>query len=177
MQIRYIADTHLYDNYSWEWRTKYDGFDAYAEDLIRKWNETVRNDDDLTIHVGDIGTYCPRTLEVLRELRGRKALILGNHDINWEDKVYTCGIFQGVYSIFRMDNLVLCHNPDTQHLDNEYLIHGHHHGYDTFNMQKALIAYLQDTYRLNCAADLIGNRPLTLNELIICKEDMILSRR
>lgn len=177
MSIRYIADTHLYDSYSWEWRVDFDDFDSYANTLIEKWNYRVPADDTVIL-VGDIGTYCRRTLDVLGELRGKKVLVLGNHDIQWGDNVYTCGVFQGVYKSLMQNGLYVVHKPD-EIPDNwqGYAIHGHHHTYNTLNMQQAFTQYVQDTYRLNCAADLINNTPLTLNELIINKERMILSRR
>ena len=176
MSVKYIGDTHLFDNYALEWRPQYTTMDDYADLLIRKWNERT-SPDDTVIHVGDIGLYCKKTLEVMHELNGHLVLVLGNHDIEWGDKVYTCGLFQGVFRYITQKGLYICHKPDAEVAKDTYYIHGHHHTYATLNMQVAWQSYIQDAYRLNCAADLIGNRPLTLNELIVCKEELILNGR
>ena len=48
--------------------------------LIDKWNSTIRREDEVYI----LGDFClgnrVRTEEILRQLKGRKHLILGNHD-------------------------------------------------------------------------------------------------
>lgn len=48
--------------------------------LIEKWNSTVRKPDEIYF----LGDFCfgnrERTEEILRQLKGRKHLILGNHD-------------------------------------------------------------------------------------------------
>ncbi|MBR5381177.1 MAG: phosphoesterase [Oscillospiraceae bacterium] len=81
MTIRYIADMHFDD----EDIIAYDGrpFDSVAEmneAMTDRWNDTVR-DEDMTWILGD---FCAgdeaRWRELLTSLRGRKGLILGNHD-------------------------------------------------------------------------------------------------
>ncbi len=81
MTIRYIADMHFdheaiiaYDN------RPFDSAAEMNEALIARWNRVV-SDDDLTYILGD---FCAgdgaRWRELLSRLRGKKALILGNHD-------------------------------------------------------------------------------------------------
>ena len=55
---------------------------AMDEALIRNWNEVV-GDDDLVYHVGDFafGLHdADRVRWVFDQLKGRKVLVLGNHD-------------------------------------------------------------------------------------------------
>lgn len=79
----YIADTHFqhknilrFDNRPW-----YD-LSAMEDDMIALWNERVKKDDDVYI----LGDFCWGSAEhwrrLLPKLRGKKHLILGNHDLS-----------------------------------------------------------------------------------------------
>lgn len=163
---------HLFDVSSIEWRPQFPDVYRYADYLIRSWNQfTVP--DDIVFLVGDIGHYCNRTLEVLRELNGHKLLILGNHDVEWGDNVYSCGIFTGVYSAFDLENIHIQHIPEDIDMNYSWYIHGHHHRYDAPGMFKALQQYAVDTYRLNCSADINNHRPCNIQELLLNKEVML----
>ena len=51
--------------------------------LIKNWNDTVESEDDIVYIVGDMwmGKNNVQKLEhFLKQLKGRKVLILGNHD-------------------------------------------------------------------------------------------------
>ena len=172
MQIKYIADLHLYDLYSLDWRTDFRTLDEYAQTLTECWNDFT-SDDDIVIIVGDIGTYCPKTLATIAKLRGRKVLVKGNHDVDWGDKVYTCGLFQGIHENIYSNGVYVNHIPERPDFECQYFIHGHHHRYDVPGMQQKLVEYSCDTYRLNCAADLIDNHPNSITELILNKEVLL----
>lgn len=169
MQYRYISDLHLYHNYSIDWRPQFKDLDAFAENLIATWNATVANDDIVFI-VGDVGAYTDRTKEVLQSLKGTKILIVGNHDAYWCQRQYSGNLFQGIHNSFDLGSIHIEHIPDEEVIHNSYYIHGHHHIYDTPGMYKALKKYQCDTYRLNCCTDLVGHKPVTLQELILSKE-------
>lgn len=172
MQIKYIADLHLYDIDSLDWRPNIGDLDQYAILLLDEWN-AFTEPDDIIIIVGDIGHFCPRTVEVLKRLKGMKVLIKGNHDIIWGSELYSCGVFKGIYDNLVDTDLYVAHIPDNLPQQYKYRIHGHHHRYDMPGMNKVLKQYVADTYRYNCAADLIGNRPRTLQELATQKEILI----
>ena len=169
MQCRYISDLHLYDIYSIDWRPKFNNLDLYAANLIDSWNESTE-DNDIVIIGGDIGHYCPKTLEVLSRLKGIKILVIGNHDLAWGSKLYTCGLFSGIHEVIEKNNIHIQHIPETYTGNCQFYIHGHHHRYDMPGMQNVLSQYARDTYRLNCAADMNNNRPCTIQELILNKE-------
>lgn len=170
--IKFIADLHIYDLYSRDWRFDYPDVDMYANHLIGSWN-SFTDPDDTVIIAGDIGHYCHKTIEVLRNLNGNLILVVGNHDLTWGKNLYTCGVFKGVHNFIQLDNVYIQHIPDETTLKTTFYIHGHHHTYETPGMQRALKQYARDTYRLNCAADLIEHRPRTLQELILSKELLI----
>ena len=169
MVVRYIGDTHLYYSESQSWRPM--SFDEYANDLVINWELTRVLDDDLTIMVGDIGDYCARTVEVLKSLRGMKILVLGNHDLSWPTTALDY-LFDSVYPEIRQGNMLIRHVPTDADAIGSYVIHGHHHEYVTPSMLNQQTRYLSDRMRFNCAADIIGNKPCTFNQLMINKEHM-----
>ncbi len=172
MECKYISDLHLYDSYSLDWRPQYDNLDLYAIDLLDTWNAFTQ-DDDIVIIVGDIGHNCPRTLDVLKRLKGVKILVVGNHDLLWGRDLYTCKVFNGIHQFINSNGVYVRHKPDGNRGLCTYYIHGHHHRYDMPGMGNMLRLYSHDTYRLNCSADLVNNKPCTIRELILKKEILL----
>ena len=169
MQLRYISDLHLFDSYSLDWRPEFKTLDDFADNLIISWNEFTSN-DDIVIIVGDIGYNCPKTHEVIRELKGNKVLVIGNHDREWGSALYCSDLFRGIHEYIYNNGIYVQHIPDEIDFNCQYYIHGHHHRYDVPGMQKKLESYVRDTYRLNCSCDLIHYSPKTLQQLIMEKE-------
>lgn len=58
-------------------RPNFDSADHMDEHMIEQWNSVVR-DDDIVYHLGDV--YFDHGYKSLVKLKGRKRLILGNHD-------------------------------------------------------------------------------------------------
>lgn len=172
MQCRLISDTHLFDSYSLGWRSDLGSLEDYANLLITEWNEFTAP-DDMVIMVGDIGYYCQRTIETLMRLKGRKILVIGNHDTVWGTAIYNGQLFQGIHTEINVDGMHIEHHPYGDRNGAQFYVHGHHHRYDMPGMYKHLLLYSKDTCRLNCASDLIGHRPRTIQELILCKEVML----
>lgn len=176
MSVKYIADLHLYDSYSYQWRTELDlNLDAFASMQIDKWNYHTAPDDTVII-VGDVGRLCPMTEQVLHRLNGTKILVIGNHDESWGSKMYDSSLFAGTHRFIKWDDVYVTHIPNEEvrrECQSTYFVHGHHHRYDAPGMQFELRKYACDTYRLNCATDLIGYTPRTLPELILQKEQLL----
>lgn len=173
MAVRYIADLHLYDVSSLDWRTAYQTLDGYASTLVTKWNECT-DPGDLVFIVGDIGHCCKLTIDTLTKLNGIKILVKGNHDVEWGNKLYTCGVFAGIHTIVDSNGIHIQHIPGIyQGTVFPYFVHGHHHRYDVPNMRLELRKYAADTHRLNAAADLNYHHPCTLQELILNKEVLL----
>lgn len=178
MATKFIADLHLYDVDSLEWRSELNmNLDQYATYLLENWN-TFTDEDDLVIIAGDLGTYCTRTIEVLKRLKGKKILVRGNHDISWGGHAYDPSLFLGTHDYIMHNGIYITHIPEISESIREdvtYIVHGHHHRYDMPNMQIKLKQYARDIHRYNCAADLNNHKPCTLQELIVNKE-LILER-
>lgn len=144
--------------------------DQYASMFIDNWN-SVCDVDTVTIIAGDIGRYCPKTLTCLQQLNGIKILVIGNHDVSWGSELYNAKYFAGTHEFIKDGGVYIQHTPCNIDMNGvNYFIHGHHHRYDVSGMQQELRRYARDVYRLNCAADLIGHTPRTLQELIFQKE-------
>lgn len=102
------------------------------ETMIDRWNERVR-DEDIIYHLGDVYvTNGQDANEILKRLRGRKRLVLGNHD-NGKDQLLQRH-FQKI-SIWRMwpeFKLLFTHVPvNEQNLRGFINVHGHIHQNDS----------------------------------------------
>lgn len=99
------------------------------ERMIEGWNSVVR-DGDKVYHLGDVTfRYDKEFREIMSRLRGRKRLILGNHDqikgttlIDFFEKV-------SLWRIFKDENFVCSHVPlrVDQMRKSQFNVHGHTH--------------------------------------------------
>ncbi|MBO4461554.1 MAG: metallophosphoesterase [Lachnospiraceae bacterium] len=143
----YIADLHfchgnLNDNMDCR------GFSSVEEmnqHMIDKWNSRVRSNDEVVI----LGDFCISTTgkevnEILARLKGRKYLIVGNHDKYIERRSFDQSQFKWIENYKEIkDNkrkVILSHYPimcynGQYHFDSEgpktYMLYGHvHNTYD-----------------------------------------------
>lgn len=103
---------------------------------------------DTLIHLGDVGN-----LDVMRQVRGYKILIMGNHDAgktNYEE------VFDEIYSgpLMIGEKLILSHEP-IPNLTWAMNLHGHVHAKKP-----------NDKYHFNVCSDAIGYKPINLNQLL-----------
>ena len=129
-----ISDTHFshsnvirYENRPFQDANEMDEY------MIQKWNETV-SENDLVFHLGDVVIGgAKRAEDVLKRLKGRKILILGNHDHFTKTKWRKLG-FEPYERYFYKDYL-LTHIPVSEEplrvaVEQGFLkgnIHGHTH--------------------------------------------------
>ena len=112
-EIWVTSDTHFgHSNIIKYCDRPYNGTQEMDWDLIDKWNSVV-NDGDIVYHLGDVYMNSSKGYmqNILGKLKGRKRLILGNHD-NGKDQVLQ-NFFQKI-SIWRMFpefGLLLTHVP------------------------------------------------------------------
>ena len=104
------------------------------EHLISTWNSHVRQND--TVHIlGDLIFRSAESPEhYLDRLRGKKHLILGNHDKDWIKKTDLTKFFVTVERFAEISDgqhkMTLCHYPlmSWNHMaKGSYMIHGHIH--------------------------------------------------
>jgi len=103
----------------------WDDPDDMDEEMIRRWNDTVRPNDKV-YHLGDV-VINRKALKTLWRLNGDKVLIRGNHDI-FRDEEYR-EHFRELRAYHVMNGMILSHIP----IHTESLarfgtnIHGHLH--------------------------------------------------
>lgn len=95
--------------------------------IVKRWNGCV-SDDDLVIHLGDLTSDSLRTKEeILPLLKGRKQLVLGNHDHKSMKWYYDAG-FMGVFHAYKYYNVYFTHIPVLELPAGATInIHGHFH--------------------------------------------------
>lgn len=166
---RYISDLHFghenvipFDNRPW----------ATAEEMDRAmieiWNETVLPEDDIWI----LGDFCFRSSHpaewYLKQLKGKKHLIAGNHDRALLRDNKALAYFESIDKSTEIQDggkrLILCHYPILEwngYFRGSYHLFGHIHN----RRGKTYEAVCQEARMLNCAAALTGYRPVTFEEL------------
>lgn len=96
--------------------------------MITQWNSVVK-DDDIVYHLGDVYMGGNRGMTILPRLRGRKRLVLGNHDNGKDQNLQKC--FQKImmWRMFPEFNCLLTHVPvhESTMFKVEYNLHGHIH--------------------------------------------------
>lgn len=134
--------------------------------LIANWNARVTNADTVYI-LGDLIFRAEEPADTyLRQLKGKKHLIIGNHDRTWLDKGDYSTYFE---SISRMDVInmpqgkcTLCHYP-MMSFEGRYLIYGHIHN----NRSDTYWPLLKTMdHALNAGVEVNGYRPVSFDELV-----------
>lgn len=103
----------------------WDDPDEMDEEMIKRWNETVRPNDKV-YHLGDV-VINRKALKTLARLNGDKVLIKGNHDI-FRLEEYT-EYFRDVRGYHVMNGMILSHIPVHEESLGRFgtNIHGHLH--------------------------------------------------
>lgn len=171
----YIADLHLgHENV-----IKHDGrpFSDTAgmhDVLVKNWNNAVEYDDEVYI-LGDFAWKNAEGLEALCELKGRKFLILGNHDKLTEEMTYYFEWIKDQEVINDGgDQVVLCHYP-IAHWYNQYRgavhLYGHVHNNNDYLAFKKYADICREMnipfecYNVGCMLEYMGYTPRTLEEI------------
>ena len=172
--ILYTADLHLgHANIIRLDHRPFSDVEEMDEYLITRWNDRVRPDDDVYI-VGDVCFKSARApQEYLRRMRGRKHLIVGNHDKHLIKHPAVTRYFETIDMLLCIkdgpEQIVLCHYPLAEwdgFFRNFYHIYGHIH-----NNDNQANKYMRSLPRaLNAGCMLNGYAPCSLRELIANRE-------
>lgn len=112
-------------------------FTSIAEhdrELVARWNAVVREDDTVW-HLGDVFFGGKEAHGILGQLKGRKKLVLGNHD-HYPLEIYQ-QYFVGIYGAAEWGGCILTHVPVHPHqLGRRFSknIHGHLHSKRVFDI-------------------------------------------
>lgn len=137
--------------------------------MIRLWNSRVSPDD----HVYIIGDFCYQSVNTadwyLRQLKGHKHLIVGNHDGYTLKNENAMSYFETVEKMMHVSDdgkqICLCHFPIAEwngFHKGHWHIYGHIHGRldDTYYFMRTR------DHALNAAACINNYTPVSMNELI-----------
>lgn len=125
------SDLHLYHENMLRGRKigirPFETLDQMHETLVQNWNRVVGPQDKVYV-LGDITlSRSPERLNILRELRGRLRLVLGNHDT--QPLTTYLVYFEKVFAVRTLADIVLTHIPlHPVEFDRwKGNIHGHRH--------------------------------------------------
>ena len=136
----------------------FENIDHMNEHIVEQWNNTVK-DNDIVYHLGDV--YFADGHKVLSRLRGRKRLILGNHDNGKSEFLHKH--FQKIlmWREFKDFDCILTHVPihESGLYKRKYNLHGHVHK----GSHRDLI---QDKRYVNCCVEVRDYMPVSIEELV-----------
>ena len=182
----YISDLHFghKDIINFDHRPFRD-VDEMDRCLIKLWNSRVQKNDDIYI-VGDFACDNEKPEQwYLRQLRGNKHLIIGNHDNKLLKNKEAMSYFESADSLLHLTDqdrkIVLCHYPIPCFNHNYYgwyHLYGHVHSSFEWNMMLQTKWQMTSLYDKPCEMYNVGAMlpymdftPKTLEEILnICKD-------
>ena len=166
----YLSDLHLGHQKCIDFdRRPFDTVEEMDETLINNWNNKVKDDDEVYI----LGDFCYRSSKdvsyYLKRLKGKKHLIVGNHDraILKHNKVHEYFVSVAPLTMVQDGdyNVVLCHYPLAEwNMERYGTIHlfGHIHS-DTGDTFKYM-SNKKNAFNVGCM--LHNYEPVSLAELL-----------
>lgn len=108
-KIFFTSDTHFGDEKVLRLSSRpFQTIEEMDAELISRWNEIVP-EDGIVFHLGDFGFVSyPRSHQLIRQLHGKKYLVLGNHD--------QTALCRGHASMFEDVSQQMCINVDGQQI-------------------------------------------------------------
>lgn len=143
--------------------------DEMDDALIHNWNEKVQKNDDVYI-IGDFAFRNEKPEEwYLRQLKGRKHLIVGNHDVKLLKNLAAISYFESIdmmkHVSDRKKQICLCHFPICE-WSGYYKGHWHIYGHIHKRREEAYQIMSQKEKALNAACAINHYAPATFEELI-----------
>lgn len=140
--------------------------------MIGRWNKKVSPNDTVYI-VGDLFYKHKNSEKNLKQLKGKKRLVVGNHDGGWLKEVDASHHFLSVDHLIEISDgkhkLVLCHYPLMcwKHELKSYMIHGHIHN----NTNVPYWSVIRNNPRLlNAGTDINSFEPVSFDEMLANNE-------
>ena len=166
----YISDLHFgHANVIKHDSRPFSDVDEMDRVMMERWNAMVNEDDDVYV-VGDFCFRSGRTAEwYLARLKGRKHLIVGNHDWRTLKNDKAMAMFVSVDRLLEIEDngkfIVLCHYPIAEwnhSMRGSWHIYGHIHN----NRNKTYEFMRTLDHALNAGAPLNGYAPVPFDVLV-----------
>lgn len=166
----YIADTHFgHHNVLRMSNRPFNTIEEMDRAMIDNWNSRVTDRDDVYI-LGDFAYRCEDPVLYLKQLKGQKHLLIGNHDTkllkNPDSKTYFVEIADIKMVNDNGTQIVCCHYPMVEwngYYRNVLHFYGHIHN-NFSNETNQYISKIKNAY--NVGVDIIGFTPRNLNEIL-----------
>ena len=167
----YIADLHLghagviqFDN------RPFPSTEEMDKALIGNWNSRVTDKDEVYI-AGDFIYRSEKPPEwYLNQLKGKKYLIIGNHEKSILNSPEACGYFEAIDKMMHVTDgrhqICICHFPIIEwngYFKGHYHIYGHIHN----SRNRAYEVMKPETRALNAGCMINQYMPVTFQELIL----------
>ena len=170
LTIYFTADLHFgHSNIIQHCGRPFCSVEEMDQALLENWNRRVRTNDTIYI-LGDFMFFCKDPESYLRQLSGKKHLIVGNHDRVWMKKVRVEDHFESVQSMLEISDgthyLTLCHYPMmtwNRVSHGSYMIYGHIHN-NTGGQYWPLLHQMDQA--LNAGVDVNRFMPVTFEEMV-----------
>lgn len=166
--IFYIADCHFgHDNIIRFCDRPFKNADQMDQAMIQNWNSSVTDQDTVFI-LGDMFFRSKNEEEIVSQLKGKKRLIVGNHDQDWMGKFKLDHYFESIDNFLEIKDegrhITLCHYPllSWNHFTDGYLIYGHIHNQTWLDFWPYILAR-DNMY--NAGAEINDYRPVTFDQL------------
>ena len=184
-KIFYISDLHLrHNNVIYLDKRPFSDWQDMENAIINNWNKVVSEQDQVYI----LGDFCfskneEDWIEILSKLKGRKSLILGNHDLRYMSPNLTKQ-FEEITKMKEIidgdRHVILCHYPvifyRCDYKDKFYQLYGHlHYTIEEQFMQSFKKQILTEDDRkesahkghfYNCWCGFYNYTPVTLDQII-----------
>lgn len=163
--VRFISDLHFGHKGMAQGPRKFQDEFYHDEFIIDSWNSVVRSKKDLTIIPGDITLETAKHYHLLDRLNGRKIVGLGNHD-RPQDVRRLLEHVESVFGVLEYKGYIVSHVPLHPKEITKYRanIHGHIHN------GLVLKNNIEDSMYVNVCAEVIGYRPVTLEEILLIRQ-------
>jgi len=172
-KLWFISDLHLCHENSLKWedcngmpQRPFDSISQYHHQLIRNWNSVVGESDKVYV-LGDVivgkNVDYREGFEVLKQMKGSKTLIRGNHD-QLAAATYL-EVFSRVEGVHTLDKpkLVMTHIPIHPSCADRWWcgVHGHTHSHNILNGKGQI-----DWRYFNVCVEQINYTPIGLEALV-----------
>ena len=167
--IYYVGDLHFgHENVIKFDHRPFNSIEEMDKALIERWNRKV-NSEDLVYVVGDFAYRNEKPFDwYLQQLKGKKYLIVGNHDGKLLEDPIAMSYFDGVDKMCHEKDsgrhICICHYPLAEWngmYRGTYHVYGHIH-----NSTNATFQFMRTLDRaFNCGVAINGYEPVTFQEL------------
>lgn len=164
--IYFTSDLHIgHENILSMCQRPFDNIEDMNETLIKNWNQMIQPKDTVYI-LGDFFFMIPveEANVIIKKLKGKKILIQGNHDLNYEKTLFD-EICDFKIIKYNKKKFILMHYPLLEwphYFQGGIHLHGHQHNTQEYNLEMKN----QGILRYDVGVDANDFKPICIDEII-----------